>query len=121
MTTAFLHERLASAALIFFLVAGLWGLMAYFRRRGVGSDYWGILAIGELLLLVQGALGAWLWLEGQRPGQGIHILYGMVAVITLPAYYAYTKGQDDRRAALAYGMICLFLVGIAMRAATTAR
>jgi hypothetical protein len=121
MTVAFLHERLASAALLFFLVAGVWGLVAYFRRRGVGAEHWGILAIGELLLLLQGALGALLWLEGQRPGRGIHILYGIVAVITLPAYYAYTKGQDDRRAALAYGLICLFLVGIAMRAATTAR
>jgi len=44
-----------------------------------------------------------------------------VAAITLPAYYAYSKGQDDRRAAFTYGLICLFLVGIVLRAATTAR
>jgi hypothetical protein len=121
MTVAFLHERLASAALLFFLVAGIWGLIAYLRRRGVGSEYWGVLAIGEVLILVQAALGVLLWLEGERPARGIHILYGVVASITLPAFYAYSKGQDDRQAAFTYGLICLFLVGIVLRAATTAR
>jgi len=121
MTVVFLHQRLASAALLFFLVAGIWGLVAYFRRRGVGSEYWGILALGEVLILAQAALGVLLWLEGERPGRGIHIVYGIVAALTLPAYYAYSKGQDDRRATFTYGLICLFLVGIVLRAATTAR
>src|SRR3990170_6760497 len=118
MTVAFLHERLASAALLFFLVAGIWGLIAYLRRRGVGSEYWGILAIGEVLILAQAALGVLLWLEGERPGRGIHILYGIVAALTLPAYYAYSKGQDDRRAAVPSGPIFLFFVGFVLPGAT---
>lgn len=121
MSLAFLHERLASTAILFFLAAGLWGLVTHFRRRSVGPEYWGILAIGELLILVQGVLGALLWLGGDRPGRAIHLLYGVVAVITLPAYYAFSRGQDDRRAALTYGLICLFLVAIGLRAAGTAR
>jgi len=121
MMVAFLHDRLAGAALLFFAAAAVWGLVSHLRRRGMGPEYWGILAIGELLILAQGLLGAALWLGGDRPARGIHILYGVVAVITLPAYYAYTKGQDNRRAALNYGLICLFLVAIAFRAATTAR
>ncbi len=44
----------------------------------------------------------------------------MVAVIALPGYYAFTKGRDDRAAALVYGLICLFLVGIGLRALETA-
>src|SRR4030065_2781076 len=116
MTVTFLHERLASAALLFFLVAGIWGLIAYLRRRGVGSEYWGILAVGEVLILAQAALGVLLWLEGERPGRGIHILYGIVASITLPAYYAYSKGQDDRRAAFTYGLIFALFVGLTLLA-----
>ncbi len=112
---------LPASALLFFLVAGLWGLASYLRRRGVGSEYWGILAIGELLILVQAILGGVLWLGGDRPGRGIHLLYGIVAAITLPAYYAYSKGKDDRPAALTYSLICMFLVAIGLRAATTAR
>src|SRR3989304_1213208 len=111
MTVAFLHQRLASAALLFFLVAGIWGLIAYLRRRGVGSEYWGILALRGGLILAQAALGVLLWLEGERPGRGIHILYGIVAALTLPAYYAYSKGQDDRRAAVSQRPILPFLVG----------
>jgi hypothetical protein len=50
---------------------------------------------------------------------GVHILYGIVAVISLPAYYAISKGRDDKYAALAYGLLCLFLAAIGMRASVT--
>src|SRR4030065_2882214 len=116
MTVTFLHERLASAALLFFLVAGIWGLIAYLRRRGGGSEYWGILAVGEVLILAQAAPGVLLWLEGERPGRGIHILYGIVASITLPAYYAYSKGQDDRRGAGTYRLVFALFVGLTLLA-----
>jgi hypothetical protein len=33
------------------------GLVRYFRRQGINSSYWGALAIGELLILVQAGLG----------------------------------------------------------------
>lgn len=106
--------------LLFLAVAGLWGLAIYLLRRGVSSSYWGILAIGELLILAQAIIGVALWIDGARPARAIHLLYGVVAAIALPGYYAYSKGQDDRRRALNYGLICLFLVGISLRAIGTA-
>lgn len=114
------HQRLATSVLLFMSVAGLWGLISYVLRRGVSSSYWGILAIGELLILAQVAAGAVLWLNGDRPARGIHLLYGVVAAIALPGYYAYSKGEDDRRRALNYGLFCLFVVAIGFRAVTTA-
>lgn len=115
-----IHQRLATSMLLFLAVAGLWGLFSYVFRRGVSSSYWGILAVGELLVLAQVIAGVVLWLSGERPGRGIHLLYGVVAAITLPGYYAYSKGEDDRRRALNYGLLCLFLVGITFRAIDTA-
>jgi hypothetical protein len=50
---------------------------------------------------------------------GIHILYGIVAVISLPAYYAITKGRDDKEVVLTYGLLNLFLAAISLRAAAT--
>jgi hypothetical protein len=114
-----LHGMLANTVLLFMVVASVWGLLLYARRRGVDGGYWGILVIGELLVLAQGILGLVLLIGGEQPGRGVHILYGVVAALTLPAAYGFTRGRDDRRAALVYGLLCLFLAAIAWRAATT--
>jgi hypothetical protein len=114
-----LHDRLAESLLLFMVAAGAWNLVAALRRRGIASETWGILAVGELLALAQGVLGLVLYLGGARPARGVHILYGVVAVLTLPAYYAISHGRDDRRASWAYTWLCLFLAGISARGITT--
>ena len=119
-TLEIIHARLADSLLLFMILAGLWCLVAAARGRGVGSQTWGILTIGELLALAQAVLGLLLYLGGDRPARGIHILYGVVAVLGLPAYYALSHGRDDRRAAWTYAVLCLFLAGISLRSATTA-
>lgn len=114
------HAGLANAVRLFALIAGVWGLVAYFRKQGVSSNYWGILAVGELLFLAQGVVGLILLVGGAQPGRtAMHILYGVVTGITIPAYFAISKGKDDRQAALIYGLLCLFLVGISFRLVVT--
>jgi hypothetical protein len=101
-------------------IAGIWGIATRLRNQSITGNYWGILAVGELLILGQGLLGGYLWIIGERPGRmGVHVLYGVVALIALPAYYAITKGRDDKHALLAYGLLCLFLAIISLRATVT--
>lgn len=120
MTLTILHNNLANSVMLFMAIAGIWGIATRLRNQSIPGNYWGILAVGELLILGQGLLGAYLWIIGERPGRlGVHILYGIVAVIGLPAYYAITKGRDDTHTALAYGFLCLFLVAISLRAMVT--
>lgn len=114
-----IHGMLANTVLLFMVLAGAWGVLRYARRRGVDGGYWGVLVIGELLILVQGILGMVLLAGGEQPGRGIHVLYGAVAALTLPAAYGFTRARDDRRASLVYGLLCLFVGAIAWRAATT--
>ncbi len=114
-----IHGGLASSMLFFAIIAGVWGLVAYLRRRGVEGDYWGILAVGELLFLAQTVVGVAMWVGGARPPRSVHLLYGAVASITLPTYFALSKGRDDRMASLIYGLLCFFLVGISLRAMST--
>jgi hypothetical protein len=114
-----IHGLLSNTAFLFTGIAGVWGALLYLRRRKVDGGYWGILAIGELLLLSQGVLGLLLVIDGARPDRSVHFLYGVVAAITLPAYYGITRGRDDRTAALIYGLLCFFLAAIASRAALT--
>jgi heme A synthase len=120
MSLTAVHDSLANTALIYFAILAIWGLVRFARRQGVSSNYWGALVIAELLILAQGTLGAYLWYSGLRPGRGIHILYGLVSALSIPAVYVYTKGGEERRDMLIYAVVALVTVGLILRAMTTA-
>jgi len=117
---ALLHDRLAVTVTMFTLLAGLWGLVAALRRRPVEPGYWGIAGVGEILILAQGLIGVLLYIGGERPGRGIHILYGAVTALALPALYAITRGRDDHRAQWVYALLFFLLTALSLRAAATA-
>jgi hypothetical protein len=117
-----LHARLLVTILLFFGVLTIWGLVGYLRGQPISGSYKGALAIGELLMLAQFLIGVLLLIGGAQPFRlSIHILYGIVAIITLPGTFAYTRGRDDRWEQLIYLVVCLFLCGIALRALSTGR
>lgn len=117
MNVFFLHDRLANAAILFALILGIWGLFKYFRGDGVDGSYLGAVAVAELLIVVQIILGVILFSAGARPARSaMHILYGVAAVISFPAAYAYTRGDQSRRAMLVWGLVGLFVFGCTVRA-----
>jgi hypothetical protein len=123
MNLVLIHTGLSRASIIFSLIIGLYGLWRFLRKEGVNANFWGILAAGELLYVVQGLIGMWLYLSGlgaSLPRPGIHILYGAVLVISVPGAFAYTRGRDQHREALIYGLVGLFLAGVSLRAILTA-
>jgi hypothetical protein len=119
VTPSEIHARLATSLFLFMLLACVWSLVTALRRQGVGPNLWGIYAVGEILALAQFALGLWLLLGGLRPDRWVHLLYGVSAVLALPAYYAISRGRDDRTASFVYAGLCLFLAFIAYRAMIT--
>jgi len=117
---ALLHGRLANTVVMYAILMALWGFWRYFRKQGMDSSYWGAVVIAEVLILIQGAVGVFMRISGILPARGwFHILYGIVAAISLPAVYMFTKGRDERRDMLIYAAIFLFLTGIALRAMAT--
>jgi hypothetical protein len=120
MSLSEVHGQLANSAVLYFALVAVWGLIRFARRQGVGSSYWGALVIAEILILAQAGLGAYLWFSGFRPARNIHILYGVVSGLVIPAVFVYTKGSDERRDMLIYGVMILFAVGLILRAMTTA-
>jgi hypothetical protein len=120
MNLLLVHQRVAFSLLLLAFIAGAWGIVRYAIHRGVDGNYWSVLAATELLVLVQGVLGVLLWTRGLRPAEGIHLMYGAVAALVLPAYYGISHGEDDRRAALMFGFLCLLLAGVTLRAIATA-
>jgi len=120
-----LHDRLAVTASYFLLALSIWAIVQFLRNRPLGASWFGAAIIVELVLILQGALGGWMYLvEGQgsllaRPF--IHILYGVVAIISLPAAWGYFGNlKEERVQSLAMGLTCLFLWGIVLRGITTA-
>ncbi|MGD8813429.1 MAG: hypothetical protein PVI78_03025 [Anaerolineales bacterium] len=117
---SFLHGGLANALVLFTAIASFWGLLSALRQRGVDGSYWGILMIAVILSMVQALLGGLMVTGGERPALSVHFLYGALMVAVLPIYYLISKGRSDRRAAIIYSLICLFMFAMSLRAIATA-
>ena len=115
-----IHAGLANTASLFIAILSIWALFLAIRNRALDGGWLGAAVIGELLLVAQFALGWVLWFQGYGavlPRAWIHILYGAVAVITLPAAYAYFSTiKENRVQTLAMFAVCAFLWGIVARA-----
>jgi hypothetical protein len=120
MSLVDIHARLATTASWFVGILALWALFLRIRNQGLNGSWLGAAAIGELLILAEGLLGFYLYASGlgaALPRPFMHILYGITAVITLPAAYAYFEQMEDERVkSLAMALICAFLWGILQRA-----
>lgn len=119
-----IHSALSNTAWLFFLILGVWGLARAIRGQAVNGNYLGAAFIGQMIFVVQAILGAILWLGGhsvaiQRPG--IHLLYGAFALVFLPfIYVSVLRGDDTNRAQWVLAFTTLFLLGISLRAISTA-
>lgn len=115
-----IHRVLGTMGLIYTFVVGAWGLGLFLRRRGPDGSYYGALVIAQVLFSIQAGVGVILLVLGQVPGQSIHFLYGVCTFLTLPLAFTLTRGHQDSRAALIYGLALMFLWGLAQRAFDTA-
>jgi hypothetical protein len=116
-----LHERLSLTVMLFMAAVGAWGIVAFLRGQAVSGSYAGALAIGEVLVVVQVAAGALMLATGARPPSPTHYLYGITAVLVLPFAWSYLRSRNQRQALLIYGLIALFIFGLAVRGMVTGR
>ena len=114
-----IHDRLWITAAIYSAAVGLWALYLAFKQQDLSSNFWGALAINELLFVVQAILGGIILAQDAQTVRWVHYLYVLTGVLTLPAAYVFTHGRGARQEASTYGLVCLFLMGIAIRAITT--
>jgi heme A synthase len=113
------HDRLATTIVLFFAVVGLWGLLEFFRGGQLGGNIAGALVMGQVLIVVQGALGMMLFVWGDRPNDMVHLLYGFTAALVLPFVWSYVRDRAPRQGLLLYSLVALFIVGLAIRGMTT--
>lgn len=110
--------------LISSLVAGIWGLILYFRKKTETiTRPWKISLIAAAVIgLLQALLGIVLVLLGTRPPGGslyyLHYVYGAIVALAIPVAYTYI-GKDVRRAILVLSCAAIILALAAARGAMT--
>jgi uncharacterized membrane protein YwzB len=119
------HGLIARAMILFTLAAGVYGIAEFWRKKSVSPDYWGVIVVGNLLALAQGALGSFMALNGASPTRGwVHIIYGVVAALWIPiiqlGYNQFLKqGHAKQQETLVCAIVSVFEFLIALRAFTT--
>ncbi len=98
-------------------VVGLWGVLMARRASVPRAFYWavGVAITGLLFQIVLGVMA--MSIEGTNPGNQ-HVFYGVVIAVTFVFTYIY-RTQFRKRPALAYGLLLLFTMGLAIRGIMT--
>ncbi len=105
--------------MLFMFAVGFWGLFTYFKGGVLEGSIGGALVIGQVLILVQGAFGLVLYIDGPRPSDPVHILYGITAAIAMPFAYTYARDRHPRQSLVIFSLLALFIGGLAIRGMTT--
>src|SRR5262245_56873001 len=121
MSVPLIHGFVANAVNIFSLLIALYAALKYIRKQDLSSDFWGAVAIGEGLMVIQALLGIIMMVaDGMFPRQWVHLLYGAVAALTWPAMYTFTRGKmSPQREALVWMIVSALLFGVTLRARAT--
>jgi hypothetical protein len=120
----FLHQRLALALFAYALILGVWGTYGFVRRRQVGGGYRSSYLLMAGLTAVQSLAGAVDYLQGGRPRETLHLVYGLFAIVFLPAIFVIaqrgpeTEQTRAREAALLAAACWIVLIAFARGFAT---
>lgn len=114
-----IHNQLATSVTIFSGLVTLFALYLLITRQPISGNFWGAVAVGEILIILHALTGLAAWIFGGIPARGVHFLYGATAVITWPAIYAYTQGETGRP--LIWVLASMFLFGVTLRSSETGR
>ncbi|MDX1664862.1 MAG: hypothetical protein R3272_13805 [Candidatus Promineifilaceae bacterium] len=117
-----IHRSLSNTLWMFYLLLALWGLWRAVRGEAVAGSYFGAIAVVQIVVLVQGLLGGFLYFStGARPERElVHYLYAAFSVVFLPGLFAYLRGDDSNQAMWIYALASLFMFGVILRIMGTA-
>ncbi|HYA00220.1 MAG TPA: hypothetical protein VEK76_07685 [Candidatus Binatia bacterium] len=107
------HQRLGFALVVILLAGAVAAALAIRGQRflpTVRAYLW----LAFAAITVQAALGLAMLVLGGRPSQGLHLLYGPLTFVTLPATALLSRSGTGRREAgmLAVGFVLAFLFSI---------
>lgn len=110
-----LHGNWFYVAVITNGIVGAWGLLLAILKRPIDLAFRIAIWLGVGTMLIQVALGFLTWNQGFRPANDFHLFYGFVILFTFSFAYIY-RTQMEKRPALAWGLLLLFVMGLGLRA-----
>ena len=113
------HRVLAFLVMGMCAVAAVAALVAYRRRGSGGTLVAHALALAQTLVVAEVAFGLLLLAGDRHADQGVHYMYGGLAVLTLAWPWLYAPADPRRRLAW-FGGATLLAVVLAVRAYMTA-
>ena len=115
-----IHRQLATTGVLYMFACGVWGLIMWRQKKPMDANYRGLLAIGYVLGDVIGLLGMIMLLAGAQPKDSVHILYGLLAAMSLPAAAVYLQERSNDRKPVIYAIVSFFVFGVMIRGIITA-
>lgn len=122
--TTFLHQRLALALFAYALILGAWGSYGFLRRRRVSGGYRSSYLLMSGLTAIQSLAGVLVYVQGGRPRETLHVVYGLFAIVFLPAIFVIAQRGPEaeqmraREAALLAAASWIVLIAFARAFAT---
>lgn len=100
------------------VVAGVVGLVYWRRRSRPRAFFTHLVALGQVLLVAQVALGLMLLSSDKRSSDELHYLYGALALIAVLAPWFYA-GENPERRVIWFACAALLAAALGIRALIT--
>jgi hypothetical protein len=111
-----IHDNFAWFVVAANAVVGFWALGADRYPALRGRWLWRAIAVAQVSIFVQAALGAGIISQGIQVEQ-FHMFYGFLCIVGVAILYGYRNNdQLARYRYLLYGFGSLFIMGLALRA-----
>jgi hypothetical protein len=78
-----------------------------------------LLQVTAGLGVLQAVFGGLLFLQGERPAEGLHFVYGLIVLGAIPVAYVYSDQKQVRRDIVIMSIAIVAVIGAAIRALAT--
>lgn len=104
-----IHNILFNAHILFSIILGVWAAIMASRNQPISGNFWGAVATITLLAGMILAVGILMTLMGMRPPRIVtYYLYMSWLLVIMPGLFTLLRGRDDRSAAIAFSILCIF-------------
>lgn len=113
------HALVGQVAVALALIAAAWSIVLAITRRPSGSLFLGNLVWVAIAVVIAAALGAVTAIVTGPPRDGLHIVYGALALGTLPGAAIVASGRPARQQSIVAAVAATILVILLLRLVQT--